>query len=61
MNQTVKLSLNCKVRPTVISNEPHCQSGNGKLMLEMLNLHLVNATGLCKGLRTAAGRVGFML
>ena len=61
MNQTVKLSLNCKVGPAVISNDPNCQSANGKLMMEMLALHLVNATGLCKGLRTAAGRVGFML
>lgn len=50
--------------PTVISNDPHCQSENGRLMMEMLarqNLHLVNASGLCKGLitrqRTAAGRV----
>ena len=25
--------------------------------MEMLALHLVNATGLCKGLRTAAGKV----
>ena len=60
----IELDANAKVGPNVIPNDPHCQSENGRLMMEMLarqNLHLVNASRLCKGLitrqRAAAGRV----
>ena len=60
----IQLDANAKVRPKVIPNDPNSQSENGRLMMEMLarqNLHLVNASLLCKGLitrqRTAAGRV----
>ena len=63
-NLEKEIDANAKVRPIVISNDPNCQSENGSLMMEMLarqNLHLVNESGLCKGLitrqRTAAGRI----
>ena len=51
----IELDAYAKVGPSVISNDPHCQSENGRLMMEMLawqNLHLVNASGLCIGLRS---------
>ena len=32
----IELDANVKVGPTVISNDPNCQSENGRLMMEML-------------------------
>ena len=59
----IELDANAKVGSSVLKNDPNSQSENGKLMMEMLerqNLHLVNASSLCKGTitrhRVAAGR-----
>ena len=58
----IELDANAKVGSSILENDPNSQSENGKLMMEMLerqNLHLVNASSLCKGTitnhRVAAG------
>ena len=52
----IEMDSNSKLGPEIIPNDPHTQSGNGKILAEIVSRHgLIVANGLtekCKGLIT---------
>ena len=48
----IEMDSNAKLGPHIISGDPHPQSGNGKLLEQVMkenNLKVVNGSSLCKG------------
>ena len=51
----IEMDANAKVGNEVIANDPHEQTNNGKILLDIVNRHdlvIVNALELCKGVIT---------